>query len=161
MEKKQRLFEQLCAKHFKFLIERYGFKKLKPDKDAYGCRVTYIGKTTGVKVSYEYKDGGLFVLLARLINGKMPPYPVFVKPDSVLNQFYLEDIVAVKHPSFQLKQNFDDIVNPTLEELESSLSNYAEALQIYGQDILKGDFSIFSKLEERVKKRAEGLRKQD
>jgi hypothetical protein len=104
------------------------------------------------------RDGGIFIMLCRMVNGKLPPYPIFVRRETVLNWFDLEDIVALKEPSIELEQDFADSDNPTAKELAENLKVYAGALKKYAKDILSGDFSSFAKLEKIVKKRADKLR---
>jgi len=130
----------------------------KVEKDIYGCYITYNNDIVAVEVSYEIKDGGLFVMLCRMVDGGLPPQEVFVRSKTVLNRFDLEDIVSLKEPSIDLEQDFADPHKPTTKELETNLRVYAEALKTYAKDILRGDFSTFADLEKIVKRRANVLK---
>lgn len=151
-------FERACNKEFGFLTAEHGLKVMNTSKDTYGCYVTYCNDVVAVKVSYEIKDGGLFVMVCRMVNGKLPPEEIFVRSDTVLNSFDLEDVVALKEPSIELEQNFADPSKPTAKELETNLRIYAKALKTYAKDILGGDFSSFADLEKIVKRRANVLK---
>jgi hypothetical protein len=151
-------FERTCVKEFGFLITDYELKMTNVEKEAYGCYVTYNNGVVAVEVSYDIKDGGLFVMLCRMVNGQLPPQEVFVRSETVLNRFDLEDVVSLKEPSIDLEQNFADPHRPTVKELETNLRMYAEALKTYAKDILGGDFSSFADLEKVVKRRANVLK---
>jgi hypothetical protein len=151
-------FERTCIKEFGFLTTDHGFKVATIDKDNYGCYITYSNDVVAVKVSYEIKDGGLFVMLCRMVNGKLPPYPIFISSEMTLNWFDLEDVVGLKNPSIELEPEFVDPVKPTAKELKTNLKKYAEALKAYAADILGGDFSSFAGLEKIVKRRANVLK---
>jgi hypothetical protein len=148
------LFKEICSDRFEFLIKKYGFKIGRLESRSYVCYLNYINKTTAVRLSFEPKDGGVFVLLYRLIDGKIPPYEIFIKPDTIINSFYLDDILTLRSPTTKIESKYIDIGRPTREELEKELGAYADALANHAQDILQGDFSIFPELEKIVKRRA-------
>jgi hypothetical protein len=94
------------------------------------------------------------VSIYRLIDGKIPPYEIFIKPETAVNSFYLGNILALRSPTTKIESKYIDIGKPTREELEKALGPYANALENQAQDILQGDFSIFPELEKIVKRRA-------
>lgn len=151
-------FERTCVEEFGFLVTDYGLKMAQVEKAAYGCYVTYNNEVVAVEVSYDIKDGGLFVMLCRMVNGKIPPQEVFIRSETLINRFDLEDVVSLKEPSIDLEQDFADPHKPTAKELRTNLKIYAEALKTYAKDILGGDFSSFADLEKIVKRRANVLK---
>lgn len=151
-------FKALCKKHFDFLAEDYGFKETIYEENSYGCYLTLSNKTTAVRVSYEVRDGGVNALLYRLVDGAIPSYPIFIKPDIIINCFYLEDVVALKSSSGHFEPILSGGANPNSQALETDLMQYATALRDYAKDILQGDFSCFPELEIVVKQRAQSLK---
>ena len=147
-------FERTCKKEFGFLNAEYGLKMTNIEKDVYGCYATYSNDVVAVEISFSMKDGGIFIMLCRMVNGELPAQEIFVRSDTVLNRFDLEDIVDLKNPSIDLKPVFADPDNPTAKELAENLKVYAEALKKYAKDILSGDFSSFAELEKIVKRRS-------
>jgi hypothetical protein len=147
------IFDDLCSKYFSYLSSEYGLERIAAEKNSLACSVTFSNNRIGVQISFEMKDGGIFVMLIRLVDGKLPPYEIFIKPGTVVNHFDLEDIVDLEDPEAALEQKYADDSDPTIQELEDNLHRYAEALHKYGNDILSGDFSIFPELEEIVKRR--------
>jgi hypothetical protein len=154
MQKNYGTFERICKKEFGFLNAEYGLKTTNIEKDVYGCYATYSNDVVAVEISFSMKDGGIFIMLCRMVNGELPAQEIFVRSDTVLNRFDLEDIVDLKNPSIDLKPDFADPDNPTAKELTENLKVYAEALKKYAKDILSGDFSSFAELEKIVKSRA-------
>jgi len=147
-------FERTCKKEFRFLSAEYGLKTTSIKKDVYGCYATYRNDVVAVEISFEIKDGGIFIMLCRMVNGELPEDEIFVRSETVLNRFDLEDVVNLNDPSVDLEPDFADPYNPTAKELVENLKVYAEALKKYAKDILSGDFSIFAELEKIVKGRA-------
>jgi hypothetical protein len=97
------------------------------------------------------------VLLLRLIDGRLPDYEMSIEPGTILNSFYLEDLVALRDPTFKVKQPLFDLFpagGPDRRLLKKILNHYATSLERNATDVLKGDFRVFEKLSEIVKKRA-------
>jgi len=158
MDKKTKdLFEKLCKKIFKFLEDEFNFKLVNSEQESCGIYITYQNPTTAIRISLEPRGGGVFILMHRLINGKIPKYPIFIEAETLLNSYYLDDLISLKAPSFKIEQQVEKISNHN--EIERILVQYANALKHYAKDILKGDFQVFDLLGRIVKKRAEGLKK--
>lgn len=150
-------FEQLTIKHFKFLEGRFNCKYW-TKRDNYGDNVIYQNSTTGIKIRFEPRENHIFVMLMRLIEGKLPDYPIFIKADTQINLFYLDDLLELRSPSLKIKQkDLGDWINSI--DLENLLAQYAKSLQQFGIDILQGDFTVFNELEQIVKRRVENLNK--
>jgi hypothetical protein len=144
----------LFKKAFSFLIDDFGFREKSLELDNSGIRLVFCNSTTGVRISYEPREGGIFVMLIRLVDGKQPDYPIFIDEDTVLNYFDLQDLLSVRIPCFK-ENNFE--IGKTNSELENYIKQIAKNLRTQAEDILKGDFLIFSELEIIVKERARQL----
>jgi hypothetical protein len=151
-------FERICLGQLHLVLKTLGFIIIKKEKDALGVFITFQNPTTAVRVSFEPREGGIFVLVTRLVDGKIPAYPLFIGPDTVIHSFYLDDLVRVKAPGFQFgftKQEFS-----TPAQIESALAEVAEQLEDYADDVTRGDFEIFNELDRVVKIRQSQLAKQ-
>jgi len=93
-------------------------------------------------------------MLIRLVDGKLPDYPIFIDEDTVLNYFDLQDLLSVRIPC--VKENNLEI-GITNSEIENYIQQIAQNLRTKAEDILKGYFLIFSDLERIVKERARQL----
>ncbi len=153
-------FRELCRTLFRFLEEEYGFRVTEEKSDVFGSYITYRNTTTAVIISFEPREGGVFIRLYRLVDGKIPDYPVFVHPDTQLNMFYLDTLLEVRVPSLHVEQDPKEMAKPSLSKLKEVLQQYAALLHLYANDILRGDFKVFEDLETIVKKRAEEIRRQ-
>ena len=144
-------FEKECRKCFKFLEEEFAFKPPKRQRTHMSPSLTYQNDTTAVEVSLEPLDGGVFVLLSRLINGKIPEYPIFVTREMTLHSYYLDDLVNLKMPDTPVRETSEDPLDE--REVKKLLAQGAAQLRELGGDILRGDFSVFDKLDKIVKAR--------
>ena len=151
-------FEQHCRRIFKPVLEdKFGFKIVDVEKDDFGDYLTYQNDTTGIKISYEPREGGIFILLSRLIDGKMPEYPIHIEADTILNSFDLEDIIAFKEAKKGIGRKFKNYFRryniSRKASLVKNLSKYIEELEEYAAYILNGDFKDFPELDRIVKRR--------
>ena len=153
------VFERICREKFRFLEDQFGCK-VSCESDRYGTYVTYQNLTTAIRIALEPREGGVFSCrLIRLIDGTIPPVPIFIKPDTPLHGFYVEYLLDLRASSCKRYR-------PTIEELykpttyKKILTQYAYAVKRYAIDILCGDFRIFDELEKVVKKRAEESREE-
>ena len=144
----------LLRKAFSFLIDDFSFREKSLELDNWGVRLVYCNSTTGVRISYEPREGGIFVMLIRLVDGKQPDYPIFIDEDTVLHYFDLQDLLSVRIPCFK-ENNLE--IGITNSEIENYIQQIAQNLRTKAEDILKGDFLIFSELERIVKERARQL----
>lgn len=131
---------------FRYLENDYKFRIFNNRKTRWSEMVLYKNSTTAVEITHEIREGRLLILLIRLINNEVPEYPIFIKQDTELNQFYLDDIIALASDG--------TLENQSKMDLEESIKYYSTALIKYGRNILKGDFKMFIELDKIVKKRA-------
>jgi len=76
----------------------------------------------------------------------------FLKPETRIYSFYLDDIVSYQSPIWDKKQEIDKKYRNN--ELFNTLYYCSTMTKKYASNILLGNFDIFPKLEAIVKKRA-------
>lgn len=151
------IFEAFCQESFMFLEDEYSFKILTVEHDTSSTFITYQNSTTAIRISFEPREGGVFILLSRLINGNIPAYPILIDQETSLNSFYLDDLLNLKAPTLKMEYQIEDLFDSL--KLENIIMQMAKALKKYAVEILKGNFQLFVELESLVKKRAEDLGK--
>ena len=151
-------FINLCKDAFGFLQEDFGFKLSKPKADSFGTTMIYMNSTTGVTVYFEPRENYILLMLHRLVNKKIPEYPVFFDKESIINSYYIDSLIKLR------KGNTKDIdlalgkrrpYEPL--KIRECLEAYSRLLRTTAADILCGNFSVFVDLErilkeDRVKK---------
>lgn len=161
-------FRKFAVKSFAFLVKKFNFKIVKEAKEPYvfSYRITYKNPTTAIKISYDVRDEGISVLIYRLVNNEIPGYPLFISKKTIINCYYLDDVIEIK--SLNPDEEFYTIRHvkefpPIYDDktIANIVSEYARALEKYASDVLSGDFKIFSELEKIVKKRAEKIAEED
>ena len=151
-------FEEHCRRIFKPVLEvKFGSKIVAIEHGDYGDLINYQNETTGITIYNEPRDG-IFVSLSRLVDGKIPEYPLQIKTDTPLNTYYLEDIISFntskKSIGKKIKNYLRKLNFPLKFDLAKTLTRYATELEEYAVDILDGDFKDFPELEKIVKRRA-------
>lgn len=154
-DQNSREFERICRNQLRFLENEYGFELVKTEREPYGVYMTYQNRTTALRISLEPAEGGIFVLLSKLVSGKIPRYPIFVKPRTQLHSFYLNDIVQLKASKGASGCAWRKA--STAAEISTSLGEIAILLRTFASDILSGDFSVFVPLDRVVKARARSM----
>jgi len=141
---------------FSFLLEEFGFKLLSDQVSRYGVTVLYQSRAAGVEVCYQPREnGGILVDLIRLIKGEVPSYPDSFAGGSTLHTFDFRDLLYLRKDRLE-----QDILEKLEKNIPFSVEEAACLLKKYCNDVLIGDFSIFSRLEEIVKQRAKALAEQ-
>lgn len=136
----RRVFIRGCRSKFNFLTY-YGFEQATVREKWYATEIVYKNQTTGLKFSFESRENGIFLYVIRLINGEIPAYI-----DTPSRWLYLDNIVEFRSPSTTLPQKgFGEQLTP--EDIDHVLTAYATALQEYAEDILNGEFSVFTELK--------------
>lgn len=137
------IFIQKCLDRFGYL-SAYGFELAGTTRDRFGSEETYKNQTTGVKVSFDVRENDISVYLIRLINGEIPDYL-----EAPSRWFYLDNLVKLRSPATNVpRKKGSDWLTP--DDIDRILSAYADLLRKYGEDVLRGDFSVFSELERQV-----------
>ena len=154
-------FDQVVKEEFEYLIKEYGFSLVKCRDVAGGYEILFTNKTTGVLIEYEFREAYLFVTVYRLVNAVFVVDPGIIEPDTVLNGFSLDDILAVRNPDTIIKPAYEYGADSEFYNPETGLRLYvhkfAENLKHNASDTLRGDFQLFGKLDKIVKERASRL----
>jgi hypothetical protein len=149
--------EKYIENEFQFLESEYDFKRNYSKKIDGGFEFLFLNKTTAVCITYEFREGYLFILLYRLLDGEFKRNPIRITAETELTGFGLDDII--------LLHNKDAIVKPVYTYGEKSeyytekdgLRHYfrlfADNLKKYGSDILSGKFDDFVGADKIVKAR--------
>lgn len=86
-------------------------------------------------------------VIARLVEGQIPRHPIFIVRSTKLERYDIRDAAAENI-------RFIPELSVKLENLEPlTAGEVVEIVKRCCPDILRGDFSIFSKLDSRVKER--------
>jgi len=149
---KSQNFFVACEQAFANLFKEYHLSNASNRDDNYVWEWTVKNLTTGIRVVYEIRDGYLFIQICRLVNGEVKSSIGEIWPDTTIDCFDFEDLLSLRKPNHQ---HLYSILSESLEKnLTLMLKQYAGSLEIYAEDILLGDFAIFSDLERIVKERA-------
>lgn len=132
---------------FYFLVEKFSCKVTQEEVNHYGCFISYKNKTTGVKVSYEPMEGGVFVQLSKLVSGDFPAYNIQITPKTNVLTFDLLDLLAI---------NGEPGYSTSKLGVEVSITEASKALERRGAKVLSGDFTDLPEIETRIKRRATG-----
>jgi len=103
-------------------------------------------------VAVDGADFGHILKLYRLRDGLLPPKPASYIEEAPLTTFDVDDLLilrgALPSPAGKMLGERDDAYTYGL------LAEYSEALEHYGGDVLRGDFTVFRELDGVVKQRA-------
>ena len=152
---KENIFFTMCRDYFKFLEDDFGCE-VSYKESVYGTIVTYKNNTTAIDVNFQPREAGIvYIWLMRLIDGKIPSHPIKIRQADRLDIFDLEDLLSIKMPSLKIERpTSKELAKPFSEKIfEKTIKQLSNALREYGHDILKGNFDVFSELENVVKER--------
>lgn len=155
-EKKALFFYKMCKEEFKFLETEFNCKVVNINQTKSRELLIYMNETTAVQISLELRDGGIFVEIMKLDEGKIPPKAIFVNSNTKLNRFDFEDLLAIRNPSLSIERpDLDKLIfEPGWEKtMTRVVRQFASELRKYAFDVLRGDFHIFAHMEKIVKAR--------
>ncbi|HJQ39701.1 MAG TPA: hypothetical protein VKB93_21360 [Thermoanaerobaculia bacterium] len=117
-----------------FLFEDYGFEEAEAELLMPGMWIYLRNATSQVAVRFEY-DGALWMTIGRLelFDGR-------IVGGEEYNVDYLLRLRAPELEQNEIVTKFDE------RKIAELLNNWGIALRLHADDILRGDFSIFSKL---------------
>jgi hypothetical protein len=104
---------------FHFVEEEFSFERRSSGRTSNSSHVTYTNGTTGVHVGLEPREGGIFIDPSRLVDGNVPAAPIFIKSDSVLNSFDLDDVLILR--SARTERFLDTSSAFTADDIEREL----------------------------------------
>ena len=150
-------FDIIAQEQFKFLLSEYDFRLSKCEKEDWGYELIYLNDTTGVKITYEYREAYVFIMLYQLMEGELQENPRSIEGDTVLLGYGLDDLISLRNPQALAKPAYEYEEQSEYYDKEEGLSlfvkAFADSLKISAKDILSGDFSVFPDLDKIVKER--------
>lgn len=150
-------FDIIAKEQFSFLQSEFKFQLMNCTKMDWGYELFYKNDTTGVKITYEFQAAYIFIMIYRLINGEFCENPRNINENTVLNGYGLDDIISVQNPEALIKPAYEYGESSEYYDKEKGLmlyiSAFAKNLKLFGKEVLRGDFSIFSDTDKIVKDR--------
>jgi hypothetical protein len=151
--------KQIFEKAFDFLTKKYQFVVSKSLIESWGYSFYAKNITTGIKITYEFREEYILVVIYRLVDGEIigDNEANAIRNNKPIARFGLDWIMKLRDPELPLKPTYD--YEKKSESLENGnwLENYASftsaRLQKYASDMLQGDFSAFGKLDDMVKEK--------
>jgi hypothetical protein len=149
-------FIELTEKYFSFLINDFSFKVTAREIQQLTSKINYQKSELALIVQYDQRDFTCFLWVVRIVEGRIPERPIFIKQNEPVNWFDFNDILNLRSPDLILThKHFGGQI--TEINLETWLKHQAECLKNYAKDLLAGDTKILDQLEPIVKKRAAKL----
>ena len=137
-------FESAVLGAFQYLISDFGFCYLSTRVHMPECWSTFHNQTTSVVVHYEAGS---------------PPWVVLARLEVIRDRTEVRDQAALAFLVHERSQNVSIPERPLNDEdLRRMIDLNARQLREYGEDVLRGDFRIFPRLEELA---AENLRRRN
>jgi hypothetical protein len=145
--KKNKIVEIINKKAIEFM-GKYGFQIVKEENDRSCIRCCFKNETTGLIFQYENRENYIFVTLCELVDGEIKLFGGEMRPDTQLFSYDLDDLLLAK------KITENELIALRDLDLEKQLVKRVFYMEKFADDILKGDFHIFEKLDKLVKARA-------
>ena len=140
-------------RHFAYLRTTYDFRITITDATSFWVtRVVYQSDVAAIAVDRSIEFERVELSVIRLVEGRLPEYPIFVLPDTVINQTLFDNILTIRNP--HLLDQLDELMGLDDEHIETSLAFLARSLEEILPDLLKGDLSVFEAVDGLIKERA-------
>jgi hypothetical protein len=150
-------FDVIAKEQFKFLESDFGFQLSKNDKEDWGYELIFLNTTTGVRITYEFREAYIFIMLYKLVDGSLMENPRSIQENTLLHGHGLDDIVSIRNPQALIKPAYQYGKESEYYDKKKGLTLYVTAfannLKEYALDVLGGDFKIFDEANRVVKER--------
>ncbi len=141
------------AAHFDYLETDYGFHFVSVDGSKWwGTYVYYQSPLLQIQFDLSVEFDSVEIQIARLIDGQVPKYPIFINPDTPINHIYLNQVLSERAP--EESEKLLAMRGLGEEQVERSLAFQSGVLRSYCDDILRGDFAIFDMIAEQLHQNA-------
>ena len=151
-------FDTIIKEQFKFLEFNYDFHLSECIQETWGYRIIYLSDKVGIKITYEYREAYIFIMIYKLIAGELIENPRSIKEDTPLYGYELDDILSLRKPPALIKPAYKYGKDSRYYDEKNGLTEYvtafADNLKKYAADILSGNFEVFKELDKIVKERA-------
>jgi hypothetical protein len=142
-------FAAAAREYFGFLEDAFGARLFQEKRTADTSELRWANDTTGVRVSFEPQQGGVWVELYRLDAGRFPAHPISMGHETRLDIFNLGTLLIARDPeTWILVRQLQDDGAP----IRRIVHAHASALLMHGADVLRGDFKVFPELEAIVRR---------
>ena len=139
-------------RHFAYLRTTYGFRITSADASSvWVTRVVYQTDMAAVRVDRSFEFQRVELSVMRLVDGRLPEYPIFILPDTVINQTLFDSILMIRSP--HLLEQLHELTGLDDEHIEASLAFLARTVEEIVPDFLTGDLSIFAAVDALIKER--------
>jgi hypothetical protein len=141
---------------FDFLKKDFNFYTISSKDEDWGYSYEGKNKTTGIKITYEFTEAYINIMLYKLVDNEIVENTVSaIKGNKQINGFSLDLFVQVRNPDSIIKPAYEYGVNSEYYLPDVGLKNYAmlyaNNLKQHATDVLNGDFSMFPQIEKIVK----------
>ena len=134
-------------------LKRHNLTLLSEKKEDWGFKLFFKNEVAGLLITFENKGLHLTFDIAELKQGKWPPVVDQIEKETKLYLFDLNDITSLFCREGTVSSYATESEDP-VEDLEKRTDAYITNLERYTGEVFKGDFSLFKKVEEKVKFRA-------
>jgi len=123
------------------------------EDDIYGSRLIYQNQTTALVLDYSPSAGnGWRGMIARLEDGHLPKYPIFVTEQTQLSQFDVRDLASIRI------NRIPELAEKIRGQRPLDAREVVSLVDACGADTLLGEFSVFSQMREIVMQRVRALK---
>jgi hypothetical protein len=141
-----------CKKHLASIKRRYKLTRRQKAADGHTSELRYQNDTTGLVCIAEYREQVFGCKVCQLHNGEFVEEIGEITPTTRLWSYDLEDLFALRTaPLDTIKEG---VLNDEQAGFADMLSRYAKLIPKFADDVLRGDFTVFSELDRVVKERA-------
>lgn len=154
---KQKDFNTIAQEKFNFLVSEFHFKMKQIPRNKNKNLLLYSNTTTGVEIAYEFRYATVNIMLYRLVESKFIRNPINITKGTKLFGFDLIDLLSIRNPNAIILPAYEygensKYYNP-IDGFELYIGDFAAILKNNAADVLLGDFTIFTELENIVKGR--------
>jgi len=149
LKEREEVWKAQVADHFGFLETTYGFHFASVDRASWWqTTVRYDAPTLAVRIDKSVEFERVKVWLIRLVDGRLPEYPIFINPDTPINYVILDRVLQNRAP--HEAERLANMRGLHDEQVERSLVFLSDMLRTYCDDVLRGDFAIFDVIAEQM-----------
>jgi len=132
-------------------MSRHGFTTIHVDDSSFWSTwVQYASDTSAIRVELSREFVRSEVHLIRLVNGEVPPYPIWITDDRI-DWALLDTVVEVRQPG--LMTDVRKQTGLTSDELDSQLWFWARTLRDVAGDFVAGEFAALDEAATLIRSR--------